>query len=74
MPAMPRYAMRKIGRCRPNWTGRLALWLWRGNTSKDNAAILTAPLLGTNHYDFRGVATNLGITGKFDTLSAPWPI
>jgi hypothetical protein len=52
----------------------LALWLWRGNTSKDNAAILTAPLLGTNHYDFRGVATNLGITGKFDTLSAPWPI
>jgi hypothetical protein len=31
-------------------------------------------LLGANHYDFRGVATNLGITGKFDTLSAPWPI
>ena len=37
---------------------------------EDNAAILTAVLLKSHHYDFRGVAANLGTAGKFDALAA----
>jgi hypothetical protein len=37
---------------------------------EDNAAILTAVLLRSRHYDFRGVAANLATAGKFDALAA----
>jgi hypothetical protein len=37
---------------------------------EDNASILTAMLLRTNHYAFRSVATNVATRSKFDALAA----
>lgn len=37
---------------------------------EDNAIILTAVLLGANHYDFRSVGVNLPTTAKLDALGA----
>lgn len=37
---------------------------------EDTAGILTAVLLGADHYDFRAVSTNMMTRGKFDALAA----